>query len=126
MKRGATNVQKITKSWRKESKKLDRVLDWLNLDHIVVRYEDFCHSPNQVIRKILESCDTDTDHALLDVNTILDISKHHVIPGSSILSQQVLTPKLDESWRHTLDKSELQVFSKYGQSLNEKYGYTSS
>lgn len=124
IKRGHKNIKKITKSWKQESNKLDRALKSIEADHIVVHYEDFCRSPNETVRKILTSCNSETLPDLAGDNSVQQISQHHSIPGSSILSQKILTPKLDNTWQEKLEESEIEQFNRYGKALNEKYGYS--
>lgn len=119
MKRGYEDARQATMQWLNQSRRLDAVIRRINSETITIKYEDFCTNPSGVVRSLLEKRDITTRNFKGDIH----VENHHTIPGNQISRQGRLTPKLDESWKNSLSKTDLNTFDRVGGRLNRHYGY---
>lgn len=90
-------------------------------EHILrVRYEDLCREPQKEIERVCAFLGIE----FAPEQTVLTASDAHFIGGSPTLRQEsALALQLDEKWRKSLSRKDLQVFTEIAGSFNERYGY---
>ncbi len=119
LRRGIDDVRRATMRWLNQSRRLDAVIRRIKSETMTIKYEDFCAKPTEVVRSLLHRCSIATQDFEGDIN----VENHHTIPGNQISSQGKLTPKLNESWKNSLSKTDLEIFHRIGGRQNRLYGY---
>lgn len=93
----------------------------------IIRYEDFCASPQRILEGICEFVGVSFEEEMVDPINGSPESKGHVLKGNHLLrSEKLIQVSEDTSWKTNLTQEELDSLYKNDTLLNLyiKYGYT--
>ena len=85
---------------------------------LLVRYEDMCASPREILRRVWEFCDVEP----VEPSTVVRAKEHHVI-GNRMRMSDTIEVRLDDAWRSSLDPDEQRAVLVAAGGMNERLGY---
>lgn len=89
-------------------------------DVFILKYEDFCETPDEILERICSFSGIDFSPEILNFKK----EKFHGISGSSTRSaQKQITVNVDQKWKTELSDEQLLLFQKIGGKLNHFFGY---
>jgi hypothetical protein len=105
--------------WRRSNMESDALLAGLDRSQWAqVRYEDYCRDPDAELRRLRLFLGLDPDQAFSDFRE----REHHIV-GNAMRMDTTSEITLDERWRTTLTKEQLNTFENLAGNLNRQYGY---
>lgn len=105
--------------WKRTNEASERVLSEMSSSRwMKLRYEDLCKAPEETLRGICKFLDMDTRQIVLDFR-----AKQSHILGNEMRLKSGSDIKVDERWRKSLLKEDLEIFEQIGGEMNRKYGY---
>lgn len=113
------NIAEAAREWRRSNESADCVINRLPSDQwMLVRYEDLCAQPRQILERLCGFLDLDPTKINLNFRS----KTQHVI-GNGMRLDASSEIRLDDRWRGVLSPEGLELFSMIGGTLNEEYGY---
>lgn len=111
-----------TRYWLRRQTNLNMVLASIpQKERYTLRYEDLCKGPKGELEKVGNFVGIDLSDPILTMNK----SEFHNIGGSpSRFDQDKSEIALDEKWRNTFSKEDLNAFETIGGDLNKQFGYS--
>jgi hypothetical protein len=110
---------RAAREWKRSNEEAEAVLK--NLDPsqwIEVCYETLCAETDITLRKLFKFIGVNPDHKLISFRN----TSHHIV-GNGMRLDSTDEIKLDERWRESLTKSELEAFNLVAGKLNHRLGY---
>lgn len=105
--------------WRRSNEEAEMVLRGVSPDRqTVVRYEELCAEPEQVLPRLFGFIGVEPAAYMRDFRR----AEHHVV-GNGMRLDSSAEIRLDDRWRLTLSKSDLDTFDAVAGDLNRKLGY---
>jgi hypothetical protein len=83
-----------------------------------LQYEELCRRPEETLRTLCKFLGMDSTNIVLDFRA----RQQHIL-GNDMRLKSGSEIRLDERWRKTLSKQDLEVFESVAGDLNRKYGY---
>ncbi len=115
----AIDAREAARQWARLHQRLHVTLGTLPAERrIQVRYEDLCHDPRGMLRRIYEFCQVDPDVQLPDLRTV----PQHIV-GNSMRLTHLPEIRLDERWRNLLTNDQLADIQRVAGALIRRYGY---
>jgi len=99
-----------------EIQQMEKHLQSRQIMHVV--YEQLCDEPDKVLAEIMEFIGVDKSSVNIDYRS----ASLHIL-GNSMRLGSTSEIRLDEKWKQTLGKEELDVFTSAAGSLNKQLGY---
>ena len=94
---------------------------------LIVRYEDFCDNPPQVLKEICSFLNEPYENRVVKPFNRKEGTAGHVLMGNRILWKDALTNfQIDTSWEHGLDKREIDLLTSHKSLMSQyaEYGYS--
>lgn len=105
--------------WVKLNQKIHITLQSLPKErHTLLRYEDLCQDVHGTLEQLYRFCGVDPAFKVTDFRTV----PHHII-GNAMRLRSTSEIKLDERWKRTLTKDQLQEIDRVAGNLSRRYGY---
>ena len=118
-KRKGQSVEDSAWSWRWYQESADSMLANVPSEQVhVVRYEDFCREPANIIAGIQRFAGVEPK---APPDTLIP-REHHVI-GNRIRMAEQIRIELNESWRRDLSNEELATIDRIAADMNNRFGY---
>lgn len=113
-------MARATREWRRSNEEAEAVLKGLDASlWIEVRYETLCAESDATLRKLFEFIGVSPDYKFAGFRNI----SHHII-GNGMRLDSTDEIRLDDRWRGSLTKGELEAFNLIAGELNRRLGYT--
>lgn len=120
MRRAKWPPERAVDEWRRSILSEEHILRRLPADaRIFLHYEDLCRDVESHVARLLQFMGLDPQAWVRDQQGL----EHHIL-GNRMRMQKDWKIQLDEKWRETLTRRELEIFERIGGRLNRKYGYT--
>ena len=126
--RGATNsymrhnnvpMEAAAKEWCSTHLECDRMVQGLKKNmYITIYYEDLCKNPKATLSKIYDFIGLSNNSYDIQFNA----SEHHIL-GNQMRLGSIEGIKLDEKWKSTLTRGDLEIFEQIAGRFNRSYGY---
>lgn len=125
--RGATNsymrhynvsMEIAAKEWVHTHRECDRIKETMGDKCLTIHYEDFCKNPDDVLRRIFQFASIDADSISTDFRSV----EHHIL-GNAMRMASTSEIRLDEKWKKSLTKDDLDIFEATAGSFNRMYDY---
>lgn len=120
MRHGFTSEKSVA-AWRNHYARalplIDRYVDPSSVFH--VKYEELVANPDKIIGQLCAWIGLPFEPSMLDFAA----ATHHNVNGNDARFNRSSTLKLDEKWRATLTKTQLQYFHRKAGGLNQRFGY---
>jgi len=115
------SMKSAASQWKKENQQSLAVVEQLPEDAwIIQRYEEFCESPEQVLRHICSFAGVEYEPQMQAFTT----QTHHNLIGNRMRFSREGQIKLDDAWRDNLSEEELKTFDRVAGDLNRQFGFT--
>jgi len=112
-------MARAAREWKRSNEEAEAVLKTFDPSQwFEVRYETLCAETDITLKKIFKFIGVNPDHKLISFRSV----DHHVI-GNGMRLDSSDEIKLDERWRESLTKSELEAFNLVAGKLNYRFGY---
>lgn len=116
---GTKSVEEAALSWKRNNESAERVLaDLPKSQWMQLQYEELCRRPEETLRTLCKFLGMDSTNIVLDFRA----RQQHIL-GNDMRLKSGSEIRLDERWRKTLSKQDLEVFESVAGDLNRKYGY---
>ena len=120
LRRGRNNIPESATQWVKWHNRLEKSWGTLPADtYIRIRYEDLCQDVPGTLKQLYKFCGVDSEIEIDDFRQ----ASHHIV-GNQMRLDNLSKIKLDERWRNTLTREQLQQINKLAGDLNRHYGYS--
>lgn len=107
------------REWRNTHVQIERLARRLPEGRLLtVRYEDLCADPGAEVSRILAFLGLPDGVVVGDYRRV----EHHIL-GNKMRLHDATDIRLDEKWRQTLTRDDLDVFDRTAGELNRRYGY---
>lgn len=112
-------MAQAAREWKRSNEEAEALLKNLNPSRwIEVRYETLCAQTDGTLRKLFEFIGVNSDYKLAGFRSI----SHHII-GNGMRLDTAEGIKLDDRWRESLTKGELEAFDLMAGEMNRRLGY---
>ena len=115
------NVQmpEAARAWRRTHVASERILAQIPADSwLRVRYEDLCHDPTGMLKRIFTFLGVDASTAPTELNT----HEQHIL-GNAMRLGRSTDIRLDEKWKRALTPADLKSFQQIAGDVNARYEY---
>jgi hypothetical protein len=113
------SIAEAAREWRRSTEEAEHIVHSLGRERAIeVRYEDLCRAPDETLRPVFQFVGVDPTAMALDFRN----TEHHVI-GNGMRLDSDNQIKLDERWRTSLSRQELDVFDAVAGPLRRRLGY---
>jgi len=107
------------REWLNSINEIQHMESYLQPEQVMhVVYEQFCQEPDTVLTDILKFIGVDISGVNIDYRS----ASHHIL-GNSMRLGSTSEIRLDEKWKQSLGKDELEAFGSLAGDLNKQLGY---
>lgn len=106
--------------WAKNMRGIQNMRSRLHADQVIdLRYEDFCQTPEQHLRRIFDWLGL--DNSSVDTSDFKNQDNH--ILGNAMRLSSASSIQFDERWRKTIPQDDQRAFDERYGGINESFGY---
>ena len=119
MRHYSVSMETAAKEWRYTHQECDRMVRGLGNDkYIKIHYEELCEKPEATMARICDFLGLGADSNSLRLKS----SEHHIL-GNQMRLKSTDRIRLDERWKDTLTRKDLETFERIAGKINRRYCY---
>lgn len=112
------NMETALYEWIHTHQECDRIKKIIGRDCLTIHYEDLCRNPDDILARIFNFIGLDVGSISTDFRSV----EHHIL-GNAMRMASTSGIRLDEKWKQSLTKDNLDIFQRKAGMMNHEYGY---